>query len=741
MIKNLFISFGLIFSSISLLTGQNELTIKLLDAATGKALPGAHICLENKEANIREFQLTDLEGVSKSEISGQTVIAVSVLGYQTIVDTVYQGGELTLQMTPVVFDMDEVVVTAQINPLKADNSIYKVSVINSLNIQQRAATNLSNALQGELGFRVSQDVLGSKLSLNGLGGEHLKILIDGVPVIGRMAGNIDLSQINLNNVDHIEIVEGPMSVIYGSNALGGAINIITKENLRNEFQANLQTYYESVGVYNGDAGISFNSKSHAAGLTAGRNFFSGYPKNDDSRFRLWKPKEQYYSDLYYIYRNDKTKLKFEGKYFFETIQDKGGLLEPYRETAFDNYFYTERLTSKLNYNYQIDQQSKIEVSNAFNYYSRIKNNYFVDLTTLEKQLTGDVSSQDTTAFNNWMSRASYSYQSESGRFGLLGGYDIQFEKGTGKRILDEEQSIGDFASFMSVNYKPLKSLELQPGFRYAYNTKYDAPFVPSLNMKYSLNESLNFRASYVRGFRAPSLKELYLYFVDINHNIQPGPDLEAEYSHNFNSFINYNFDIEKHYFSLELSTFYNSIENKIDLAITDTIYNIYSYLNIDGYKTKGGNLKIKYRLHPRFNLTMGLGATNHTVYKTLENSELEDNANSYDFMLNLNYNLFRKDFSWGIYYKYTGRYPQFEVFDDEIRFGSVDPYQMLDLTLNKTFLNKSLHFSTGIKNILDVTTVSRTGNSGGAHSGAGGNAPIGWGRTFFISLNYKFIKY
>ena len=68
------------------------------------------------------------------------------------------------------------------------------------------------------------------MSLQGLSGEHIKFLIDGVPVIGRMDGNVDLSQLNMYNVDHIEIVEGPMSVIYGSNALAGAVNIITKEN-------------------------------------------------------------------------------------------------------------------------------------------------------------------------------------------------------------------------------------------------------------------------------------------------------------------------------------------------------------------------------------------------------------------------------------------------------------------------------------------------------------------------------
>jgi outer membrane receptor for ferrienterochelin and colicins len=72
-------------------------------------------------------------------------------------------------------------------------------------------------------------VYGSSVSINGISGEGVKILVNGVPMVGRIDGKIDISQINLTNVERIEIVKGPQSVIYGTDALGGVINIITKE--------------------------------------------------------------------------------------------------------------------------------------------------------------------------------------------------------------------------------------------------------------------------------------------------------------------------------------------------------------------------------------------------------------------------------------------------------------------------------------------------------------------------------
>src|SRR5690242_6859536 len=99
-----------------------------------------------------------------------------------------------------------------------------------------AAQNLKEALSYELNIHLMEDnILGSGLQIQGIGGENVKILIDGMPITGRQNGNIDLSQILMDNVERIEIVEGPLSVSYGTDALAGTINIITKKNQSKAF--------------------------------------------------------------------------------------------------------------------------------------------------------------------------------------------------------------------------------------------------------------------------------------------------------------------------------------------------------------------------------------------------------------------------------------------------------------------------------------------------------------------------
>ena len=91
-------------------------------------------------------------------------------------------------------------------------------------------------------------------------------------------------------------------------------------------------------------------------------------------------------------------------------------------------------------------------------------------------------------------------------------FDFNIEAGSGKRITDDKQQIGDYAAFLSVQYDPLKWMTIQPGIRYIYNTKYQAPLVYSINLKFAFLENYSIRASYSRGFRAPSLKGIVPVF-------------------------------------------------------------------------------------------------------------------------------------------------------------------------------------------------------------------------------------
>ncbi len=545
-----FFRFVALFSLTLLLAGLHgfgqQAVVRIKDGKTGQAVPFATVSFQPLNGGKQVNSMTKENGTVPNQAVVRSLVSVSFVGFETLRDTINPGESATFSLKPKIEEMDQVVVTAQYSPQRADKSIYKVKVINSLQIRQKAANNLTDLLNNELNIRISEDgALGTSLSLQGLSGEHVKFLVDGVPVIGRMNGNIDISQLNLYNVDHIEVIEGPMSVVYGSNALAGVINIITRENKNNRLSAFARGYMESVGVYNFDMGASYKIRDHVFSFSGGRDFFGGFSDNDSLRSEKWKPKRQYFFDGYYLLSLPKLKFKVSSSWFNEKLYSAGNLMLPYYETAFDSYFLTSRSTSRIELDQKVKDFRFINLMGSYAYYSRMKETYFKDLTTLNENATNNPEDFDTTKFHNALFRGTFSKSNPDSRFNYQLGLDFNLEAAEGKRITDYRQQIGDYAAFLSVLYSPAKWIELQPGIRYIYNTKYQAPLVYSLNLKFAFPENYSIRASYSRGFRAPSLKELYLYFVDVNHNVQGNPDLRSEDSHNVNLSFQYNRETSK----------------------------------------------------------------------------------------------------------------------------------------------------------------------------------------------------
>ncbi len=121
----------------------------------------------------------------------------------------------------------QIVVTGTRNELRAKDSPVRVEIIGSQRLQNSGLVTMSDALREQNGLALSGTIR-SGIQMNGLGPDHTLILIDGQPVIGRVAGVLDLSRLSVGNIDRIEIVKGPMSSMYGSDALAGVVNIITK---------------------------------------------------------------------------------------------------------------------------------------------------------------------------------------------------------------------------------------------------------------------------------------------------------------------------------------------------------------------------------------------------------------------------------------------------------------------------------------------------------------------------------
>ena len=467
--------------------------IKLIDSKSSLPVSYATVLFVDLSTKTEYFKVSDEKGIVVNPCKNNAVVKISCIGYTALTDTLAAGKSYDLSMMPTVFSLDEVVVTGSFRPQRADKSIYNIKVVGQKKIEEQGANNLKDLLTNQVNLSITQDpALGSSLKIKGLTGNNVKILIDGVPVIGRMGGNIDLTQLNLYNIDHVEMVEGPMSVIYGSDALAGAINIITKENKNSNFGLTANAYYETAGTYNIDGNVNFRKKRHSVSLSAGRNFFDGF-STDTLRSQEWKPKEQYNADLYYMYTHDRAKIKYQVSYMHETLWDQGNLLEPRYYTAFDSWFYSTRLNNRLDYDRTLKNGLSLKMLASYSLYQRRKITYLKDLSTMDETLSPNASDHDTTDFNAFVYRFVLGKEDPSKKLNYSVGLDLNHEAGTGKRIIDNKQEIGDYAMFASLKYSPSKKISFQPGLRFAYNTSFSVPPVPSINIRWEPSDRIQYK--------------------------------------------------------------------------------------------------------------------------------------------------------------------------------------------------------------------------------------------------------
>lgn len=722
---------------------QTRLT--LVDKVSGEVVAFAHVLGEpiSQKPQKPITVTTSISGEVSFDLTTPIIVNISFVGYLPASDTLYPGIDKKLLLEPCVYNVDEVVVTGQIAPERVDKSIYKVKVISSLAISQKAAVNLSEMLAGELNIRSTRDnIFGSSIVMQGLGGEHVKFLVDGVPVIGRQNGQLDLQQMNMQDVDHLEIIEGPMSVIYGSNALAGVINIITKQPDRTRLSAYGELYTETVGVYNASVGGSYSKGKNSVSLNGSRNFFGGFSEVDTSRWKQWKPKLQYDTDFSYMFKTAKTSVKATVAYFSEEIRDKGYPSPVFNlDKAFDKYFYTDRWTTRAEFNQSLFNSGNLNVVGAYSYYRRAKNTWIKDLTNLSETLYVGIDSQDTSWFDNILVRPVFSNSLPNNLIKYQLGFDITHESGGGKRVENEHQEIGDYATFLSLAYTPLPQLDIQPGIRYIYNTKYKAPLVYSLNVKWNIREEFAIRASVAKGFRAPSLKELYLYFVDINHNIIGNPDLEAETSQNISMDLTYNTQKASMYnWGIDLGLFYNHLKNKIQLQSVSEEQLIYTYVNVDQYYTQGFDVSFNNRVYPWLKLVLGYATTGRKLVLSSDGPK-PDFIYSTDVTVQSNVHWKKTALDFSLFYKYNGAYPELTLGEnDEQVISTIDAYNTLDMNVGRWFYKHRLNIQAGVKNLFDNTNIAASGGGGGGtgHSGGGtGAVPVNWGRTYFVKIQFN----
>jgi outer membrane receptor for ferrienterochelin and colicins len=647
--------------------------------------------------------------------------------------------------------LDEVVVTGQFEPQSARKSVYQVRTIPLEKLQARGAVQLQDVLNTELNIRFSQDMAlgGSNLTMQGLSGQNVKVLIDGVPMVGRQgtSNEININQINVQSIERIEIIEGPMSVAYGADALAGVINIITKKSVGNRLDAYVKLQEESVGneygtdkgIHNQSVGLGYAVNHLRFRADFNHNYFGGWQGNANGRDKQWHPKDQWMVSGSTGYERGATDLYYRLDYLFEDIYNPGVFQGG---EALDQRYYTNRFMHQMQGAFAINEKLHGNALVSFTDYQRQTQSTIVNEATGETYLATGDGLQDVTDFNGITFRSTFQY-AWSTRLSLQPGLDVNYETGRGGRIKEGTQQIGDYAFFVSAEWLVHPSIRVRPGVRFIHNSVYAAPpAVPSLNAKITIGQRHDVRLAYGRGFRAPSLRELYFNFFDASHAIEGNTNLEAELSHSFTGSWNYRFTREQGALgTITLGTFYNTIENLIGFGQKPGNNLITTYLNIDKYKTTGATLGASWN-QSAWELSGGVAFTGRYNQLSESYEGVAAFAWSPEATASATYRFVRARLDVFFNYKYTGKTPFYEVVNENgenvARLAEQAAYHWADVSVVKQ-AGKHLTLTAGVRNLFDVTAINSTSVASGVHSG-GSSRPIGYGRSYFFSINYSLTK-
>ncbi len=683
-------------------------------------------------------------------------IALSLCGFVTVAQ------EIKVDTTK-ANDLKDVVITGQYGPQTLRNSVYNVKTISAARIKLRAATNVQQILNTELGFRFSNDLtLGTTdVSLMGMTGRNIKILLDGVPMVDRSDARESLNQIDINTIERIEIVEGPMSVVYGTDALAGVINIITKNPGKQLLSVNARVQEETAGKeynllngagqHNQNLSVSWQKKGWSVLLGASHNEFGGWNMAPKTAFleefsnykNQWKPKAQWLGNTKIGYRNQNFNIWYRLDGLKEDIDSRFGINPSSFEGKLATYT-TKRYTQQLQSEWRLSNKLQITAIAGYTDLKRATHTVIHNFTNNTERLSSDKGEQDTAKFNSTIFRATAIYALNNS-VSFQPGIEYNRDAASGQRI-NGSPVINDYAAFISAEIKLTDGISVRPGLRFIKNSIYDAPpVIPSLNTKFILTKDLDLRLAYAKGFRSPALRELYYDFVDASHNILGNPNLKAEESNSFNGSLAWAGLHQKELqFRSTLSGFYNLFKNRINFAQSPADNSITSLFNVDKYKTTGGTLD-NTLIYKNLQATLGISYIGRYNDLRVSNPDLDTPEFAWATEVNSNITYTFPDINGSIslFYKYTGRLPSYKLTIENdpssVKLTKIGDFHTADLMLNKN-LFKSLTINAGIKNLFNVTQLSNTSTAtGGAHS-TGGDVPYSYGRSYVLGLTYNWNK-
>jgi outer membrane receptor for ferrienterochelin and colicins len=536
-------------------------------------------------------------------------------------------------------NLDEVIVTATKSPVKLGNVAVPVSVITGKTISQSGSLRLNDILNEQAGLFITSSYAGQGVQMQGFDPDYTLILIDGEPLAGRNSGVLNLARISVSNIKKIEIVKGPSSSLYGSEAMGGVINIITANPITN--YANASARYGSFGTADINAGGGITKNKWQLGLQGNYYSTSGYNLTG-SASPTQPPFNNYTTQLKSLYRlSPATTWQLSVRYFNEHIS--GNTPSTSHDVNINNaitHHFNSRLYTAL-HSYTTTYRT---ITSSPAYYDYFKQSF----TRVENQ----------TNFNP--------------------GNKLQFTAGGGWIFDNVASSRYDTASTRKANnvgylfaqaiYTPAATWLVTGGLRYDYNQQYRSKLSPKLSVQKTIGSKISINASIGAGFKAPDFRQLYLNFTNtvagtgytvlgntqvaaglahlqqqgLIQNILVNPatikPLQPETSAGVNVGVNYT--VTKAV-TFNTNFFRNDISN---LIVTGTIAQktnnmfVYSYFNVSRAFTTGVETSVEWKVTSKLQASAGyqlLYTGNKDDISRIKNTKVYGRSNGNTYQLTL----------------------------------------------------------------------------------------------------------
>ncbi|MEM7674851.1 MAG: TonB-dependent receptor [Myxococcota bacterium] len=440
-------------------------------------------------------------------------------------------------------NVENIVVTGSRRAVRLSDSVVNTEVFTRQEIEASGAEDLAELLEGAPGIQIDRSFAGAGIRMQGLDPEHTLILIDGQRITGRINGVIDLQRLFSERIERVEIVKGPSSALYGSDAMGGVINIITREN-RKSFDASAHVAFGSLSTtgrpfargqtntVDSSGRVSVRGKKWSMTLLGGYHRQDAFDLSPEDEGTSGSELTSFNIELQSAYEwSDDSKIIARADYFQRSLTgvEIGSLLtqpedNPFRpdptRTVTDRQNDVRTFSASIQPTFSLGDAHDLAITAYFTRYEDI----------FSRNQRGQDTNDNTEQATDNLGQLTAQYTGSLGRSHIVvAGFEVLYEQLSTPRIFARDADRGRISFFAQDEWILFDRLTLVPGFRFDYDTQFGAFPTPKLALRFDATDNIIVRASYGIGFRSPTFRELYLrfenpsagYFVEGNDELQP----------------------------------------------------------------------------------------------------------------------------------------------------------------------------------------------------------------------------